>query len=134
MIMVLSTHFGHSNNGPIFRHKNRYFIGVYSVLLRTVWLDFINWLLNLIFSWKNKTFTFKSPVYKFWHQSVPYGIFRYSVREKSDVKLWWKLYHQIVLLHWIVVPQRSPGDITTQPKQSRQAKPMRSLSILSSLW
>jgi hypothetical protein len=59
MLMAVSTHFGHQNIATIIRCP----IGMYSVLIRSMLLDFINILSNMIFSLKSKNLTLKSTVY-----------------------------------------------------------------------
>ncbi len=68
-------------------------------LISNWWFDFINWLLNIIFSLKSKSVIIKLPDYQFWRLTVTPPIFpqifTYAKLHILKLKLLSKQYYKI---------------------------------------
>ncbi len=92
-------------------------------LFRTLWFEFINWYLNIIFSVFSTQIThYLDPSFIFHNLKINQVLFELH---KLHLKLFIKQYLKYDLLHWIVAPHLSGGRPNNySSKQGSLAMPM----------
>jgi hypothetical protein len=92
--------------------------------LRTLWSDFIWWLLNITYfsPLKSKNFTLKSLMYDFWLLTLFSTFFNFlDALWASKFEFKYKQCTKKIVLHLIVVPQLSSGWQHKYSTKTRQA-------------